>query len=285
MPVTSGIRPGATRVCWSSPVTPSAPQPADPAELTPGSAPLVLVVEDEHHIVTLVREALPSPHYRLLHAATGAAARAAVTGTPPDLILLDLSLPDQEGLVLLDELRRHTAAPIIVCSARPRDPDAVLSLRLGAADFVAKPFDLGELTARVETALRRAAPTRAAVPSPHDSAPPSAVPAVLPTAQPLGDVTIDRARRTVSAGGQVLPLTPTEYRLLDHLAQRVDQTVLREDLCHALWGRFDAVTSRSLDAHVARLRAKLPRASGTSAPSIASVRGFGFLLSIGDRAQ
>src|SRR5688500_9444879 len=80
----------------------------------PGSAPLVLLVEAEPHIVTLVHEALPAPRYRVLHAATGAAARAAVTGFPPDPILLDLSLPDQEGLVLLDALRRHTAAPIIV---------------------------------------------------------------------------------------------------------------------------------------------------------------------------
>jgi DNA-binding response OmpR family regulator len=117
----------------------------------------ILVVEDDPFMAEVVSDVLDSGGYAVEHAATAAEAREKVEQTHPDLVLLDLILPDQDGLILCNDLRRTTDVPIMVISGTNRKRDAVLSLRLGADDFVSKPFDVAELEERVKTVLRRAA--------------------------------------------------------------------------------------------------------------------------------
>jgi two-component system alkaline phosphatase synthesis response regulator PhoP len=143
----------------------------------------------------------------------------------------------------------------------------VLGLRLGADDFVAKPFDASELEARIEAVLRRAGTPHAA------EAPPSAT---SPDLQRAGNLAIDHTRRRVSLGGTPLQLTPIEYRLLRALVSRADDVVTRDELAQQVWGYQDVSSGRTIDVHIRRLRAKL--ATGTNPPVIASVRGLGYKL-------
>ncbi|MBV9543822.1 MAG: response regulator transcription factor, partial [Chloroflexi bacterium] len=198
-------------------------------------------------------------------AATGAIARSLVERVRPDLIVLDLVLPDDDGLVLCSVLKNMAGVPILVCSGTQRRRDAFLSLKLGADDFIAKPFDVYDLLARVEVLLRRSAQQRAA-----DTAAPRA-----PIR--IADLVIDHAMHQVTLAGSVVQLTPTEYRLLSVLAGRRDQVVPREALAKLVWGDPDTGTSRTIDVHIGRLRVKLAQA-GPNAPQIVSVRGFGYKI-------
>ena len=163
------------------------------------------------------------------------------------------------------DLRARCDAPIIICSATKRREDAIVGLRLGADDFVAKPFDPAELLARVGAALRRTgAASRAGA-------------AARAARQELGDLVIDDGVCRASLDGKPLPLTPTEYRLLRVLASRLGTVVGREELAEAVWGYHDYAIGRSLDVHMRRLRGKL-KASGAPAPSLLTTRGFGYRL-------
>jgi DNA-binding response OmpR family regulator len=224
----------------------------------------ILLVEDDPDIARSLSKALESSGYRVTAVDTGAEARSIIEHVRPDLILLDLMLPDTDGLVLTTALKNLTTAPIIICSARQEQVDRVLGLKLGADDFVAKPFDLDELEARIEAVLRRASRVRETPSSPPDQI-------------RVDDLLISQSRGTVSIGGQAVHLTPTEYRLLVALASRPDEVLTREALGQIVWGYQDLGTGHLIDVHIGRLRLKLRRAS-KSAPVIVTVRGKGYTI-------
>jgi two-component system response regulator MtrA len=155
--------------------------------------------------------------------------------------------------------------PILVCSGTRRQPGAFLSLKLGADDFIVKPFDAYDLLARVEVLLRRAAR--------HDAIEPHTQRGPIR----MANLQIDHALHQVTVGETIVQLTPTEYRLLTVLAARPDQVVPRDSLAKLVWGDPDTGTSRTMNVHIGRLRAKLSQA-GEKAPQIISVRGFGYKI-------
>jgi two-component system response regulator VicR len=224
-----------------------------------------LLVEDDADTARALTRALENSGYRVTAVDTGTEAKALIEHLQPDLILLDLMLPDTDGLVLTTALKALTNAPIIICSARQEQVDRVLGLKLGADDFVAKPFDLDELEARIEAVLRRAARGREAQPPPSDQI-------------RVGELVISQARGSVTLGGQPVHLTPTEYRLLVALATHLDEVLSRETLGQIVWGYQDLGTGHLIDVHIGRLRLKLRRASRT-APVIITVRGRGYTIS------
>ena len=227
-------------------------------------AETILLVEDDPDTARSLTQALESSAYRVTAVDTGAEARSIIEHVRPDLILLDLMLPDTDGLVLTTALKTLTKAPIIICSARQEQVDRVLGLKLGADDFVAKPFDLDELEARIEAVLRRASRVRE-------------VPTTPPDQIRIGELLISQSRGTVNIGGQVVHLTPTEYRLLVALASRPDEVLTRESLGQLVWGYQDLGTGHLIDVHIGRLRLKLRRASRL-APNIVTVRGKGYTI-------
>jgi DNA-binding response OmpR family regulator len=186
-------------------------------------------------------------------------------------------LPDADGLVLCADLKARLDVPILVCSASPERRDRILALKLGADDFVGKPFDLDELEARVESLLRRVAQRQQVADVANDVAR-SSQPSQPPREQILlGDLVVDHLRRHATLGGAPLQLTPTEYRLLRALASRPNEVLSRQDLAQQVWGYHEAGNGRAVDVHVGRLRAKLTR-NATLSPAIVSVRGFGYKL-------
>src|SRR4051812_30018946 len=185
-----------------------------------------MLVEDDPAVARTLRDALESSGCRVWLAETGAEARALLEQIHPDLVILDLMLPDVDGLVLCSGMKAVTDVPIIICSATPHRRDAILGLKLGADDFISKPFDIYELEARVEAVLRRTSHSRAA------TAPAAAPPEHIR----LGELIIDRLRRRVTLGGQAVQLTPTEYRLVSALASRPDEILSRDDLATLVWG-------------------------------------------------
>jgi DNA-binding response OmpR family regulator len=232
-------------------------------------SPIILAVEDDPAIAQMLVDLLGFRGYRVEWARNASEARSRVASDPPDLILLDLKLPDVNGLVLCAELKARCDASIIICSATKRREDGVLGLELGADDFVTKPFDPAVLQARVGAVLRRRAGGRRPAPAAEDGD------------RRGGGLVLDRSRCRALLGGQPLSLTPSEYRLLAALADRPDAVVSREELAQTVWGQYDLSLGRSLDVHVGRLRAKLADAD-RSAPTIVTARGFGYRLVLGE---
>jgi DNA-binding response OmpR family regulator len=233
----------------------------------------ILVVEDDPATARTLVEALELSDYRVWHAADGREARGYFDRLRPDLILLDLMLPDIDGLVLCSLLKGMAEVPIIICSATARRSDPVLALKLGADDFVRKPFEVDDLLARIEAVLRRAPPRR--------SGPP--LPPTPPTDVRVGELTIEPARRRASVAGEVLPLTPTEFRLLAVLAAHAETVLTRDMLAQEVWGYADASNGRTIDVHIRRLRVKLSHAL-VQGPAIVSVRGLGYRITADDSA-
>jgi DNA-binding response OmpR family regulator len=239
--------------------------PFGDSAVDPRLRPTIVLVEDDAAIAYMLSDVLESSGYIVRTAGTGAAARALVEQIQPNLIILDLVLPDEDGLVLCSVLKQMSDCPILICSGTQRRRDEFLSLKLGADDFIAKPFDVYDLLARVEVLLRRAAQHRAGE--------------LAPSRTPIriGELFIDPSPHQVSLAGHLLQLTPTEYRLLSVLAARPDQVVPRDTLAKLVWGDPDTGTSRTIDVHIGRLRVKLAQAS-VNAPQIISVRGFGYKI-------
>jgi DNA-binding response OmpR family regulator len=241
------------------------PAPGDPNPEPRSERATILVVDDDAAITFVLTNLLESAGYQVREAATGTAARALVELIRPDLIILDLVLSDEDGLVLCSMLKNLVDVPILVCSGTRRRRDAFLSLKLGADDFIAKPFEVYDLLARVEVLLRRAAQQRLG----------EAISQPGPIR--IGELSIDHALHKVLLAGALLQLTPTEYRLLSVLAARPEQVVPRDALAKLVWGDANTGTSRTIDVHVGRLRVKLSQ-GGRPAPQIVSVRGFGYKL-------
>jgi DNA-binding response OmpR family regulator len=224
----------------------------------------ILLVEDDTGLALMLRDRLMVQGHCVWWAETAADAELTANEICPDLFILDLMLPDANGLVLCANLREKSSAPIIICSATKRKDDAVLGFKLGAIDFIAKPFSIAELEARVETALQH----RSGVMN---------TPAMEQARLRLGPLVIDPAKCRVTLGNEIVKLTPTEYRLLFQLANRPNTVISRSELAEAVWGCYDVGIGRSLDVHLRRLRPKL-RQGPIAAPQIVAVRGFGYQL-------
>jgi two-component system KDP operon response regulator KdpE len=201
----------------------------------------VLVVEDEADIRRFVRLALQAEGHEV-HEADGLQRGLIDAGTRrPDLVILDLGLPDGDGIDLIRGLRGWSQVPVIVLSARTGEADKIAALDAGADDYLAKPFGTGELLARVRAQLRR-----------HAQAAGGGEPVLR-----FGNVSIDLARRVVERGGAPLHLTPIEYRLLTHLAAQPDRVITHRQLLKAVWGPSHAEDTHYVRVHMANLRKKL----------------------------
>jgi len=207
-----------------------------------GLKPLVLVIEDERPLRSYLRTTLQAHGYRVAEAPTAAEGRALAVDAAPDVILLDLGLPDGDGLDLARELREWSRIPIIVVSARGKEEDKVLALDLGVDDYLTKPFGSGELLARIRVALRHAADAT-------QSAPTQVV--------TVGELQVDFAARTVTLGGAEVHLSRNEYALLTHLARHAGRVLTHRQLLQEVWGDAPAAQSTYVRVCIAGLRKKL----------------------------
>jgi two-component system phosphate regulon response regulator PhoB len=224
----------------------------------------VLVVEDEPDIRALVVHHLEREGFRCRTAATGTAALHEARARPPELVVLDLMLPELDGLEVCRRLRADAATagvPIIMLTAKADEVDRVVGLEMGADDYVAKPFSPKELVARVRAVLRRARPVEGA------------------RALVVGPVALDPERHHVTVDGRAVALTPKEFDLLHALLEAAGRVLSREFLLNRVWGyaRADEIESRTVDVHVRRLRAKL----GAAGARIATVKSVGYRFETG----
>jgi two-component system, OmpR family, KDP operon response regulator KdpE len=203
--------------------------------------PLALVIDDELQIRRLLRVCLEANGYRVLEAATGKDGIAEAAQRPPDVVLLDLGLPDMEGVAVLKRLREWSRVPVVVLSVRDREEDKIAALDNGADDYVTKPFATGELLARLRVAQRHA------------------LPAAENSVFRSGDLEVDLAARVVKLGGQEVKLTATEYSLLRLLVQHAGKVLTQRQILKEVWGPNAVEQTHYLRVYMAHLREKLER--------------------------
>jgi len=201
----------------------------------------ILIVEDEPDIRRFVRLTLSAEGHAVHEAGTLQRGLIDAATRRPDLVVLDLGLPDGDGVDLIRDLRQWSAVPVIVLSARSREADKIAALDAGADDYLVKPFGAGELTARVRAQLRR-----------RGQQAPSGEPVLV-----FGEVRIDLVRRRVERAGEVLHLTPIEYKLLTHLASQPDRVITHQQLLKAVWGPGHRDDTHYVRVHMANLRKKI----------------------------
>jgi DNA-binding response OmpR family regulator len=211
-----------------------------------GAIQSVLVVEDEASIASFVSLYLKNAGYEVRAASNGADALASVQKEQPSLIVLDLMLPDIDGIEICRRIRQKYDIPILMLTARDEDVDKIIGLEVGADDYMTKPFNPRELVARVKSILRRAAPGR----KEPDSA----------TIQ-HGDLHVDAGRREVKVGDDEVQLAPKEFDLLWELLDHRGLVLTRDQLLERVWGYTFAGDTRTVDVHVRQLRRKLGEAS------------------------
>lgn len=207
---------------------------------------VVLLIEDELPMRRFLRAALDAQEYQLVEAGTARDGLAQAASRNPDLILLDLGLPDGDGIEITRRLREWTTRPIIVLSARGQDADKIAALDAGADDYLTKPFSVGELLARMRVALRHASQGED-----------DAAEAVFEA----GALRIDRAHRQVMVRGAEIHLTPTEYRLLLMLARHAGKVLTHRQLLKEVWGPGRTGQAHYLRVYMAQLRAKIEQDS------------------------
>ncbi|HZQ66716.1 MAG TPA: response regulator transcription factor [Gaiellaceae bacterium] len=220
------------------------------------STQTVLVVEDESSIASFVALYLKNAGYAVRTAANGAEALAQVAAGQPALIVLDLMLPDIDGIEVCRRIRKTSDVPILMLTARDEDVDKIIGLEVGADDYLTKPFNPRELVARVKSILRRATPERRQVESKQLT---------------HGDLTIDAGRREVRVGDDEIQLAPKEFDLLWELLDHRGLVLTRDQLLERVWGYTFAGDTRTVDVHVRQLRRKL----GDASP-IVTVWGVGY---------
>ena len=201
----------------------------------------ILIVEDEAHIRRFVRLALEAEGHTVHEAETYQRGLIEAGTRRPDLVVLDLGLPDGDGVDLIRELRQWSAMPVIVLSARSAEASKIAALDAGADDYLVKPFGAGELGARVRAQLRR-----------HQQQTPGGAPQIA-----FGDIRIDLVRRVVERAGEALHLTPIEYKLLNHLASQPDRVITHAQLLKAVWGPGHLDDAHYVRVHMANLRKKI----------------------------
>jgi two-component system, OmpR family, response regulator MtrA len=221
----------------------------------------VLVVDDDDAIAQLVSELLREEGYEARLVTDSRKATEAFSAFQPDLVILDVLMPSVDGISLCLQLRRESDVPVLFLSAKRDAPDRVVGLRIGADDYVGKPFDNDELLARVGALLRRG---HAAKPDGHGQL-------------RFGRFVIDLASVQAIAGERHIALTPTEFKLLRTLAGEPGRVFTRDDLLTTVWGYEPGSDTRLVDVHVGRLRKKLQDA-GVAEVAIETSRGFGYRL-------
>ncbi|MBS0247080.1 MAG: response regulator [Proteobacteria bacterium] len=200
----------------------------------------VLVVDDEAAILRFLKPALEANDYEMDSAGNAAEAVKRIAGRPPDIVLLDLGLPDADGKDVIRRVREWSDVPIIVLSAREREAEKIESLDLGADDYVNKPFNVGELMARMRTALRHRMQRKAEVP-------------VLR----VGDLEVDAVRHRATRAGTELKLTPKEFELLSFLTRNAGRVVTHKQILAAVWGPAHTEDTQYLRVYVGQLRQKI----------------------------
>ena len=229
---------------------------------------LILVIDDEPQIRRVVRNALEGEGVRVIEAAGGREGIDRAAAELPDLIVLDLGLPDLAGASVCAELRRWTSAPIVVLSARHSEHEKVALLDAGADDYVTKPFSTRELVARVQAQLRRARAQRT-------------IPSDVPVE--AGELSIDLARRVATRAGERLRLTPIEWNILRALVLAAGRTLTHRQIFDAVWGRSPGDPQQYLRVHITNLRRKLEPNPRRPA-HLLTVYGMGYKLVDGDAA-
>jgi len=215
----------------------------------------VLVVEDEVHIAELVEMYLVRDGFHVLRATRGEEALAAVRDRQPRLVVLDVGLPDVDGLEVCRRIRASSTVPVIFLTARGDEVDRVLGLELGADDYLTKPFSPAELVARVKAVLRRVDGVQAA------------------EVVPIGDVVVDAARREIRVGGEPVEFTTKEFDLLLYLARHPGRALSRQQILDGVWGFDWFGDARTVDVHIAQVRKKIGGAA-----TITTVRGVGYRM-------
>src|SRR6186997_2018429 len=216
----------------------------------------ILVVEDERNIASFVAMYLKNARYQVDIARDGAEALQKADSTKPDLVVLDLMLPDIDGLEVCRQIRSTSDVPILMLTARDDDVDKIVGLEVGADDYLTKPFNPGELVARVKSVLRRANPERRELQS---------------ASLQHGELKIDAGRREVTVAGEEIQLAPKEFDLLWELLDHRGLVLTRDQLLERVWGYTFAGDTRAVDVHVRQLRRKLGEAS-----PIVTVWGVGY---------
>jgi DNA-binding response OmpR family regulator len=213
----------------------------------------VLLVEDEENLASLVRAYLEKEGYHVISVTSGAEALRAVEGEPVRLVVLDLNLPDMDGLDVCRQIRTRSSVPVVMLTARDEEPDRLAGLETGADDYIGKPFSPRELVARMKAVLRRTERH----PEEEELV--------------LGDVVLRRSAREVGVAGEPIELRPKEFDLLACLMQNRGAVLSRDVLLERVWGFAYAGGTRTVDVHVAQLRRKLGRPD-----LIRTIRGSGY---------
>lgn len=206
--------------------------------------PIILIVEDEKPIVRFLKASLREEDFRITVAETGRQAQMMINSQPPDLIILDLGLPDMNGVQIIDQVRQWSQLPIVILSARDQERDKVDALDRGADDYLTKPFSVAELLARVRVALRHRA---------HNVTGEERADAKFES----DDLRIDLTARQVSVAGEEVHLTPIEYRLLTTLIAHPGKVLTHRMLLREVWGPGHADEVHQLRVHMANLRRKI----------------------------
>lgn len=224
--------------------------------------PVALVVDDESNILRFVRANLRASGYDIASATTGTEALAQFEATNPDIIILDIMLPEMDGLEVCRRIRQVSDVPIIMITAKGDMQDAVEGLDAGADDYVPKPFAVEELLARVNAVMRR---------TKNNLAQPST------DKIKLGNLIIDLGQRQVTINGQTAHLTPTEFKLLTYMANKADKVLPHEELLEAIWGKEYRDCTHYLRVSIGRLRQKIETDPGNP-EYIVTCSGVGYMI-------
>jgi two-component system KDP operon response regulator KdpE len=219
----------------------------------------IIVVDDEKQIRRMLKAALEGYGYDIAEAGSGREGLSQTSIFHPDVVILDLGLPDMDGIEVIEHLREWTQVPIIVLSVREHEDDKIKALDAGADDYVTKPFSMGELLARLRAALRRI--------NRSEDEPVLA----------FGELSIDLAHRSVTIKGEEVKLTPTEYEVLKYLAQKAGRVVTHRQLLLAVWGSNYQEQSQYLRVYIGQLRRKI-EADSSQPAYIVTEPGVGYRL-------
>lgn len=211
--------------------------------------PQVLIIEDEASISAFISAILSANQYRVLTATSGREGLVLVSSYAPDVVLLDLGLPDMDGAEVLRVIRAQTATPVIIVSARGLERDKVAALDLGADDYIVKPFGTAELLARIRTALRHSPKSMGSEPQGL-------------TSKTIGELCIDYQKRLVTLRGETLHLTPNEYKLLALLSINAGKVLTHDALIREVWGLYEN-ENHALRVNMANLRRKIEENPGS----------------------
>jgi two-component system response regulator RegX3 len=228
--------------------------------MPPEAQPTVMIVEDEPSFVEALMVGLKREGFRPQAVSNGNAALASFDAIRPDVVLLDVMLPDRSGLDVCQEIRRKSSVPIIMVSAKSSEIDTVVGLEMGADDYVAKPYRLRELVARIRAALRRAPQTREVEgPGVYD----------------VGDVHLDADRHEVRVRGEKVNLPLKEFEVLELLMLNAGRVVTRDTIIDEVWGADYVGDTKTLDVHIKRLRSKI-EGEPAHPRHIVTIRGLGY---------